>query len=208
MTLNLYNTMSKPRDFLAQRALWLVVVLACVLIELFDLKNILQFDRILIDDGQWWLLFTSNYAHLNFNHFLINVAGVIVLAVFFADWLPPRRWAVAFLLLSISVTTCIYLLNPEVSHYVGLSGVLHGLFFIGASSEIKMYPLSGWLIIFGLIAKITWEQVDGPLAGSESLINGSILVDAHLYGIVAGAILVLVYKQEDIIAYINARKVP
>jgi len=40
------------------------------------------------------------------------------------------------------------------------------------------------LLLLGL--KLAWEQLAGPLPGSEALSGGPVVVDAHLYGTSAG----------------------
>ena len=35
--------------------------------------------------------------------------------------------------------------------------------------------------------KLGWEQVAGPLPGSEATSGGAVIVDAHLYGVIGGA---------------------
>lgn len=82
----------------------------------------------------------------------------------------------------------LWFLNPELQWYVGLSGVLHGVLMAGlvvaASSEHKEAIAVGIIVT----AKIAWEQFSGPLPGSEASSGGAVIVDAHLYGAVAGAL--------------------
>ena len=43
-----------------------------------------------------------------------------------------------------------------------------------------------------VVGKLSWEQFDGALPGSESVAGGLVVVDAHLYGALAGALLGIV----------------
>jgi membrane associated rhomboid family serine protease len=80
------------------------------------------------------------------------------------------------------------LLEPQLKWYVGASGVLHGALAAGAiawwRTESRTMALTLSAIVFG---KLAWEQVHGalPLAGEMPVI-----VDAHLYGAIGGAIAV------------------
>jgi len=58
-------------------------------------------------------------------------------------------------------------------------------------SIYKGYRAESLLLVF-IIGKLAWEQRYGPLPGSASLAGGSVLVDAHLYGAIAGVISAMV----------------
>ena len=75
--------------------------------------------------------------------------------------------------------------------YVGLSGVLHGLFVSGCLMDIRNGHRDALLLFILISAKLAWEQVSGPLPGSESTAGGHVVVDAHLYGALSGVVLVL-----------------
>jgi len=74
---------------------------------------------------------------------------------------------------------------------VGLSGVLHGLFIYGAIREMRFYPVSGYILLLLLTGKLFWEYMNGALPGSEQMTGGRVLVEAHLYGAVAGLVAVV-----------------
>ena len=38
------------------------------------------------------------------------------------------------------------------------------------------------------VGKIVWEQINGPVQSSELLSGGNVIVNAHLYGMIAGGI--------------------
>jgi rhomboid family GlyGly-CTERM serine protease len=84
------------------------------------------------------------------------------------------------------VSIGLYWWHPEVIWYVGLSGVLHGLFVYGAIREIRFYPFSGYVLLLLLAGKLFWEYMNGALPGSEEMTGGRVIVEAHLYGAIAG----------------------
>jgi membrane associated rhomboid family serine protease len=75
--------------------------------------------------------------------------------------------------------------EPQVTWYVGLSGVLHGALAAGAIAwwrhESRLLALYLSVIFLG---KLAWEQWHGPLPLSGDL---PVVVDAHLYGAIGGA---------------------
>jgi hypothetical protein len=77
-------------------------------------------------------------------------------------------------------------LQPQVGWYVGLSGVVHGLFAAGCLALLRRHPQVAVLALAALAAKLGWEQVHPPGASREALVGGAIVVNAHLYGAAGG----------------------
>ncbi len=174
--------------------LWLFLFLICFSLQSAGLASTFQFDRGLIDQGQYWLLLTGHLVHLNWMHWALNMAGLVVVAVFFSLYGNVLDWLFVLLFSADVVGLGLYWFHPELVWYVGLSGVLHGLFIYGAIREIRFYPFSGYVLVALLTAKLFWEYMSGPLPGSESMTGGRVIVEAHLYGAVAGvAALFLTY---------------
>ena len=47
----------------------------------------------------------------------------------------------------------------------------------------------GWVLGGFLVAKLAYEQLLGPLPLSSATSGGQVVVDAHLYGALAGALM-------------------
>ena len=166
--------------------LWLFLFVICFTLQSAGMASTLQFDRGLIDQGQIWLLLTGHLGHLNWAHWGLNMAGLVVVAVFFSLYGSVLDWLFV-LLFSATVTGLgLYWFHPELIWYVGLSGVLHGLFIYGAIREIRYYPVSGYVLVLLLSGKLYWEYMNGALPGSEEMTGGRVIVEAHLYGAIAG----------------------
>lgn len=170
--------------------LWLFLFVICFSLQSAGLASTLQFDRGLIDQGQYWLLLTGHLVHLNWVHWGLNMAGLAIVAVFFSLYGTILDWLFV-LLFSATVTGLgLYWLHPELIWYVGLSGVLHGLFIYGAIREIRFYPFSGYVLLLLICAKLFWEYMNGAVPGSEEMVGGRVVVEAHLYGAIAGLVAV------------------
>ncbi len=146
----------------------------------------LRYDRAAILSGQWWRLFSAHLVHLSVPHALMNLAGLWLIWLLFGPVLSQRGWLI--LLFSGALTTSLALLifDPQLGWYVGLSGVLHGLLVAGAIVNIRTGHRGAWLLLAGVIFKLSWEQLAGPLPGSEASAGGTVIVNAHLYGALSG----------------------
>ncbi len=176
-----------------RRKLWLVLILLCFLIQLLQLHDLLRFDRVLIQQGELWRMLSGHVTHLGWNHLGLNMAGLVIVMLFFSAYQTPAYWILAMLSLAL-VCSAGLLLDGQLNRYVGLSGVLHGLFIIGGWLEYKRYRLSGFVLLVLMTAKLVWEQWYGALPGSESMAGGRVAVNAHLYGALAGVVYILAYK--------------
>ncbi len=175
--------------FLRHRAngLWLSVAVLSLLVQAAGWGDDWQYDRLRIAGGEYWLLLSGHLAHLNWSHWALNMAGLAIVAVFFGGYASWREWLLVMLVSMLVISTGIYRLQPGIHSYVGLSGVLHGLFVVGAWRECRHYRLSGAVLTGLLVGKLLWEARYGALPGSESLTRGRVLTEAHLYGALAGA---------------------
>ena len=174
--------------------LFLLIFKVCLLLQWLDTSQTLGYSRDLIQQGDFWLMISGHLLHLNWNHFWMNMAGLLLGAVFFGAYFSLRIWLGLMLFSMLFSSMALYLLNPELQFYVGMSGVLHGLLVAGAIEEYKHYPKSGIILGLLLLVKLLWEQVAGALPGSESMAGGQVLVDAHLYGAMAGLIFSLLHQ--------------
>ncbi|MGB5279352.1 MAG: rhombosortase [Gammaproteobacteria bacterium] len=172
--------------------LWLFLFVICFSLQSTSMASVLQYDRGLIDQGQYWLLLTGHLVHLNWVHWALNMAGLLIVAVFFSLYGSMLDWLFVLLFSALVTGLGLYWLHPELIWYVGLSGVLHGLFIYGAIREIRFYPFSGYLLVLLIAAKLFWEYMNGALPGSEAMTGGRVLVEAHLYGAMAGLVAVFV----------------
>ncbi len=177
------------------RRWWLplgVAVLSTVL-QLAGLRDAWQFDRALIASGDWWLLLSGNLVHLNTNHLLMNVLGLGVIALLVWPYLSTPQWLLCFAVSALAVGVGLYWRDTHLGYYVGLSGVLHGLLLAGVVYEVAVQPRSGWVLLIAIVAKLGWEQWHGAVPGSEWAVGGSVVVNSHLYGAIAGGLMGLVF---------------
>lgn len=169
-------------------AMTLILTMTCLVFFQQSLEELLRYDRTAILSGEIWRLVTAHFLHLGWSHLLLNLAGFALLLAFFGGLLPARHWIICILLCSIGTSICLVIWTPDVEWYVGFSGVLHSLFIIGGMLDVKVRKWEGIAFLVLIIGKLSWEQIAGPLPGSEQAAGGPVLVDAHFFGAICGFI--------------------
>ena len=119
----------------------------------------------------------------------MNIAGFGLVVALVWSHFSARQWILIIVFSSLVVGVALWLFNPEVAGYVGFSGTLHGLIIAGCLADLRTYPKSAAILLALVVGKLAWEQIAGPLPGSESTAGGLVLVDSHLYGAIGGAII-------------------
>ena len=185
-------TTSKPLKFRyvyhSSHILWLILFIVSFVLQINWVEN-WRFNRGLVEQGQLWLLFSGHIVHLNWSHWLLNMAGLAIVAFFFSAHASFKQWLAVILVAACVINVGLWWWLPEIRTYVGLSGVLHGLFLFGALREIRFYPTSGYVLTTVLIAKLVWEFFNGALPGSEDMTGGRVLTEAHLLGAIGGILV-------------------
>jgi len=161
----------------------------CLLLQWLGLDQSLRFDRNAIAAGDSWLLLSGNFVHLGASHLLMNMAGLALVVALVWVRFNTLEWVLITVFSSLVVGFGLYLRDPDVIWYVGFSGTLHGLIIAGSMADLRYYPKSAAVLLLLVVGKLVWEQVAGALPGSESVAGGNVVVNAHLYGAIGGAVI-------------------
>ncbi len=183
--------LTRIRHLLSQHWPLLVVLLPCLLLALGGdtLRLPLRYDRAAILHGELWRLLTGNFVHLGAGHLLEDMAGLVLLWLLFADVLPGWRMPLVILAGGFAVGLGLLIGDPYTTWYVGISGALDTLWAAGSLELIRRRDRFGWVLVAFLLTKLAYEQLIGPLPLSTASSGGTVIVDAHLYGALAGALL-------------------
>lgn len=176
---------------LRQPGFWMfpaVLTFVAVAAELFGepARLALRYERDAIGDGQLWRLLCGHLVHLGPQHLLLNLLGLTLVWVLVGSYLRSSRWFLALGVIVAGMDFGFWVLRPTLDWYVGLSGVLHGLLATGLVAGWRHAPVESAVLALLVTAKLAWEQLGGALPGSEAAAGGPVVVDAHLYGAVAG----------------------
>ena len=172
---------------------WSAVAIVAALVVVIGLAgdataDRLAFERTGIAAGEYWRLLSAHFVHLGHLHLLLNLGGLLLIAYLVGTALTRAEWLLALFFACITISVGLWVLQPDLERYVGLSGALHALLAAGLVATIGRWQLDLWIVASALAAKLLLEQLVGPLPVSESISGGNVIVDAHLYGAISGCI--------------------
>jgi rhomboid family GlyGly-CTERM serine protease len=146
----------------------------------------LRYERMAIAAGEWWRLITAHFVHIDLEHTLLNVMGVVLMWAIFARDLTPRQWLTVTTVVLLTIDAGLWFHDTGVYWYVGASGLLHGFMAAGTCVHVRRGDLDGWILVVFIVLKLGYEQLHGqlPFAGSGM----PVVVNAHLYGALGGFI--------------------
>lgn len=151
-------------------------------------RELLKYDRLAIANGEIWRFVSGHFVHLGLQHLLLNVAGLILVWLLVGAQYTTRQWGLVTVISLVVINAGFWLFDPNLIWYVGLSGLLHGFLIAGAIPLSRQTPLEAAIICAAVTAKLVYEQVAGPLPGSEATAGGAVVTDAHLFGAIGGAL--------------------
>jgi rhomboid family GlyGly-CTERM serine protease len=193
--------MKLPSFIFSSKHVLVVFIIALIALSAFIIEETVGksfsdywvYNRSLIERGELWRLFTGHFLHSNFFHLLLNLAALFMLYLLHGRFYSHSNIILLFILSMLITSLGLYYFSPELQQYVGLSGVLHGLFVFGAVMDIRANDKTGYLLFIGVWLKILHEQIYGASEDVSSLINASVAIDAHLWGAIGGLLFTLIY---------------
>lgn len=168
-----------------------VIVFLLSITTLFQLTHSVsiewfQFDRMAIENGQYWRLLSAHLVHNNLYHFVANSLGLVAIYALFQSSYDNLSLLMVSVANAIAIGMWVLIFDSNILYYVGLSGVLHGLFAYAVCGEMLKNIKLSYLLFMGLVGKLVHEQIYGGDASMTELIEIPIMVNAHLYGAITG----------------------
>jgi rhomboid family GlyGly-CTERM serine protease len=112
--------------------------------------------------------------------------GLGLLWLLHKEYASSISFSLNFLFICLGTSVCIFIFSPNISWYVGMSGVLHGIFAWGVIIDMYYKRKSAYLLLVGLIVKLIDEQYFASSSFMAELIEVGVAVNAHLYGSIFG----------------------
>ncbi len=144
--------------------------------------------------SQPWRLWTGHWVHLSVWHWVLNVAALALIPEIFlrASW---KFFLVLWIALPPLLSLALWFSLPQLSLYAGLSGVLHGIYLAMAVMAIfggeRAERRIGWVVLLGLLAKVSYEAYRG-MSQTAELIGAPVILQAHQFGAALGLVIWLV----------------
>ena len=177
------------------RESWAVAALlgVCLLLALGgdELRELARYERVAIENGEYWRLVSGHLVHLGLRHLWPNLAALLVIGMLFEDLFRNADWWRLSAASAGAIDIGLYVLDPNVLWYVGLSGVLHGLVAAGVLALLVRRQMLGAVLALGLGGKLVFEQIAGPVPFTAESVGGPVVVAAHLYGAAGGLLMEL-----------------
>lgn len=153
----------------------------------------LHYERTLVVVEPWRLV-TAHIVHLGWAHLLLNLAGLALIWAWCGQALRAGPWMAILLVCAIAIGGGLYVLDTALGWYVGLSGVLHGMLAAGVVAMLQSARGAALLVLVGVAAKLAWEQLSGTEPATAQLVGGAVIINAHLYGALAGLLCALILR--------------
>mgnify|MGYP001947592871 CR=1 FL=1 len=169
----------------------LIIALICFVFN-NQISDYFIYNRVLIVDNQYWRLITGHFFHTNYAHLILNTLAIVLLWALHGHFYVTKQYCLLFLFSSLMISLGLFTFTPSMNEYVGLSGVLHAFFIVGALKDIEHKEKTGFILLLGVIIKIAHEQIYGASEEISSLINANVAIDAHLWGAIAGSVFYLI----------------
>ena len=155
-----------------------------------EIVGLLRLDQSAVLGGEIWRLWTGHLVHGSAQHLAWNVAALIGLGFLFERAIG-RNFTALVLIGGAVVGAGVFVLQPEIDTYLGLSGVLNTIWVGGA--VIAARGERGWMraVYFVAVAaglsKILFEAWTGlSIFTDPGALGGRPLVLAHALGSLAG----------------------
>lgn len=147
----------------------------------------LRYDREAIAAGEAWRLVTGHLVHLGPSHLAMNVLALAILACVLPALATWRLWLCAGLSSALFIDLGLFAFNHDVAWYVGLSGVLHGIWSAGVILAIHDRRFEALPLAVLLVLKLGYEAQFGPIPLSGEVAAGPVVAEAHAWGAAGGA---------------------
>jgi rhomboid family GlyGly-CTERM serine protease len=153
-----------------------------------------RFERDWMSSGEIWRLVSAHWVHVGWMHLLLNGLGLVICVSLTTPGWSIGRWVITSLIMGLGISILVTIFNPEIRDYAGHSGILYGLYVLGALSLFARDRLIAVLIIAAIVIKIGIEQFSDMDFTTSELIGANVIVDAHLYGLLFAIAIALAWS--------------
>ncbi len=164
-----------------------------ILLQWFEAPNF-RYQHDWYESGEFWRLLTAHWVHVNWIHFFLNAAGLLLCVMITSPQWSIKRWVVYQFVLASGISLMFSLFNPELNWYVGYSGTLYGVFLLAAIDLYGRDRLISVLLAGVIVIKIAIEQSGEINLTTSDIIGSPVIVDAHFYGVLLAISIALINR--------------
>ena len=151
-------------------------------------RELLRYDRDAIAGGELWRLVSGHFVHLGLSHWVYNGIGLSLIWFLVGQFLRSSQWLLVTCVSILCIDAGFWILEPQLQWYVGLSGLQHGYLVAGILAGYRERRVEMTVLGAVILGKLVYEQLLGPMPGSEFSSGGAVVTAAHLYGAIGGLI--------------------
>jgi rhomboid family GlyGly-CTERM serine protease len=160
-------------------AVLILIVIVLSLLAGFSSANSLVWRRAALNEGDYWRLLSAHLVHLSPRHMLINLLALWLVSELICKTLSSAQWISLFVVSAIGISLSLWLLQPQLQWYAGLSGVLHGLWSGGAAYRCIIERKRIFLLaLLALFVRL--------MIGAQVSNEFPVIAVAHWYGAFSG----------------------
>lgn len=153
-----------------------------------DVATTLQYQSNFDQSGEVWRLLTAHVVHLDPMHLALNLGGLWLVWLIVGNVFNNDQWLLLVVLVGCAITLGLRFWFPDVTWYVGLSGLLYGLLVAGLVMQLTRRNLAAMVLLAVILIKTIIDRFYMPISFA-TLTEYKVVVDAHIIGIGAGLIL-------------------
>ncbi len=152
--------------------------------------SLFVFDRLAIENGEYWRLLTCHFVHSDFNHLIMNMIACSMILPFIGNY---KSLIVLSVFLILFVSAGLWLFIPGLEFYCGASAVLNGLLFWALWRHWRKEPHWCFGVIFlGAVSKTVVETFNNQPV--FDIYKWSALPESHLIGMFGALVIMLIYS--------------
>jgi rhomboid family GlyGly-CTERM serine protease len=155
--------------------------------------ELLRYQSLEVSNGEWWRIFTANFTHSGWNHWLLNISGLVLIDYLYQSTVKQSQ-RVFLMLFCMLANVFLLHMYMDLHWYVGLSGALHGFLIGGALLSFKKDKIFSMIIIAVVVIKLFFEMNWEVNQFTADLIGSNVVEESHLFGAISAVIYFMLFS--------------
>lgn len=174
-----------------------VVILATVLLQVANtyFGGCLSYHRVDFLENIYYVWLTPSLVHFNWMHWFLNIINLVAIVVLFRRVWNTKRLLIVFAISSALIVINLYNFNPDVSSYVGMSGVLYALVVYGGLQNLRYDKIISTVVLVYAALKLFFGETVNHVMGVDVALSGlKVIREVHWYGAGIGILIYILFN--------------